>query len=108
MMRKKMNNLIRFLFLALLPLFILKPVLVYTANGQTNVRVQGAGNSFAHYFQVYSFQETLRHVQKVVPELPALIPGITKAKAPSLSDSRLKPVCVYSHFLPESFLILRI
>ncbi len=108
-MVNKMNILIRLFIMVLLPAFILRPVVVCVHNSSSYQNLQDEIGSFSHQNEEISVPHTtLRHIAREAPDSVVLVPCITKAKAPSFSDSRISLVFAPGNSSPQSFLILRI
>jgi hypothetical protein len=108
-MFKKIKIHFQVLALALLPAFIMRPVVVAVHNGSTlSVSQQEARFSASVSQQLSAPHSALRNVEREAPDVTALVPRISKAKAPLLLETPLNVVFTSAVSSPKSFLVLRI
>ncbi len=107
-MGKKFKKLFRISLLALLPALILRPVVVCVHNGATQPINHEISTFTLHSLELSTPHTALRHIAREAPDSMVLVHCITKAKAPSLSESRLSLEAVSCNTSPRNFLVLRI
>ena len=108
-MRKKANILITFLVLALVPTFLVRPIMVDLQNGPYHSSVQQKDKSFSLCSQEHSSKHfAFRHVDRESPNVTAFAPEVSKVKTPSLLVGRSHLVLASSGSLPKSPFVLRI
>jgi hypothetical protein len=108
-MRKKIKIYSQILALALLPAFVMRPVVVAVHNGSFHSTNEQEAKAFSTNSQELSLPYTaLRNVERENPDVTALIPRISKVKIPSLLENQLNVVFVPVVSSPKSSLVLRI
>ncbi len=83
-MRKKIDLLIRFFVLALLPAFILRPVVVSLHNGSYSGSLHESKFFPTNNQDLTTPQTALRSIDREAPEIVALVPAVSREKAPSI------------------------
>lgn len=108
-MRKKFKIYSQILALALLPAFVMRPVVVAVHNGSLHSTDQQEAKAFSTNSQELSVPHTaLRNVERENPDVTALIPRISKVKATSLLETPFNVVFAPVVSSPKSSLVLRI
>ncbi len=108
-MRKKIKIYSQILAIALLPAFVMRPVVVAVHNGSIHAADQQETKVFPTIPQVLSAPHlALRNIEREAPDVTVLVPRISKVKATLLLENQLSFTSVSVVTSPKSFLVLRI
>ncbi len=108
-MRKKLKIYFKILALALLPAFVMRPVVVAVHNGSLHSAHQQETQTVSTHSQELSAPHSaLRNVEREAPDVTTLIARISKVKTPSLLENHLRVAFASVVSSPKSFLVLRI
>ncbi len=108
-MRKKLKTCFQIFALALLPAFVMRPVIVTVNYGSFHSANSQETKAFSTNCQAFSASHlAFRSVDREAPDVTILVPRISKVKAPSLLENPINVVFASAVSSPKSFLVLRI
>jgi hypothetical protein len=108
-MPKKIDVLIRFFLLILLPAFVMRPVVVCVHNAANHPNCQQETTSYSsRSTELSTPQTTLRSIEREAPDVISLVPGVSKEWENSAPVSRFKLVSSAFISFQKSPFVLRI